>query len=98
VIETLSGLGICPSYSKANKVLHDVADAARVSVLKILLHVVIVIATHILQNKIKELAKHPQVVVVYDNIYFKDTKRDEYVGHKATMRAMTTAGIIHPAW
>ena len=30
VIETLSGLGICHSYCKANKVLHDVADAARV--------------------------------------------------------------------
>ena len=30
VIETLSGLGICHSYSKTNKVLHDVADAARV--------------------------------------------------------------------
>ena len=30
VIETLSGLGICHSYWKANKALHDVADAARV--------------------------------------------------------------------
>jgi hypothetical protein len=51
--------------------------------------------THILQNKIKELAKHPQAVVVYDSITFKDIKRDEYVGHKATMQAMTTACIIH---
>ncbi|KAN0074986.1 hypothetical protein V8E54_007597 [Elaphomyces granulatus] len=75
VIETLSGLGICHSYCKANRVLHEVADAAR--------------------NKIKELAKHPQAVVVYDNINFKDTKRDEHVGHKATMQAMTTACIIH---
>jgi hypothetical protein len=30
VIETLSGLGICHSYWKANEVLHDVADVARV--------------------------------------------------------------------
>ena len=30
VIETLSGLGICHSYCKANKVLHDVADTTRV--------------------------------------------------------------------
>jgi hypothetical protein len=29
VIETLSGLGICHSYSKANNVLHDVANIAR---------------------------------------------------------------------
>src|SRR5712664_3866233 len=55
------------------------------------------IVTHILhlQNKIKELTKHPQAVVVYDNINFKDTKRDEHVGHKPTMQAMTTACIIH---
>jgi hypothetical protein len=30
VIETLSGLGICHSYSKANKVLHTVSNTARV--------------------------------------------------------------------
>jgi hypothetical protein len=51
--------------------------------------------TYSSQEKIKELAKHLQAVVVYDNINFKDTKRDEHVGHKATMQAMTTACIIH---
>jgi hypothetical protein len=48
-----------------------------------------------LQDKIKELTKHLQAVVVYDNINFKDTKRDEHVGHKAAMQAITTACIIH---
>ena len=92
VIEMLSGLGICHSYWKANRALHDVADAARVCTATIQL---LDQLSHILQNKIKELAKHPQAVVVYDNINFKDTKCDEHVGHKATMQAMTTASIIH---
>jgi hypothetical protein len=33
-------------------------------------------------------------VVVYDNFNFKDTKRDELLGHSATMRAMTTAAVV----
>lgn len=31
---------------------------------------------------------------MYDNFNFKDTRRDEIVGHTATMRAMTTAALI----
>jgi len=31
---------------------------------------------------------------VYDNINFKETKRDQVVGHKSTMIAMTTAVIV----
>ena len=34
------------------------------------------------------------MVIVYDNVNFKDTKRDEVVGHRATMQAMTTAALI----
>ena len=33
-------------------------------------------------------------VVVYDNINFKDTVRDEKLGRKAVMRALTTAAIV----
>jgi hypothetical protein len=31
---------------------------------------------------------------VYDNINFKETKRDQVVGHKSAMIAMTTAAIV----
>ncbi len=44
--------------------------------------------------ELKSLANDPQTVIVYDNINFRDTKRDETLGHAATMRSMTTAAII----
>jgi hypothetical protein len=34
-------------------------------------------------------------VIVYDNINFKDVKRDERLGHTSEMRSMTTAAIVH---
>jgi hypothetical protein len=46
------------------------------------------------RRQLKVLARNPQTVVVYDNINFKDTKRDEVVGHKSHMCSMTTAAII----
>jgi len=33
-------------------------------------------------------------VVVYDNINFKDTKRDKLLGHTSIIRLLTTAAII----
>jgi len=34
------------------------------------------------------------MITVYDNMNFKDRKRDEIVGHKETMRAMMTAVLV----
>lgn len=41
--------------------------------------------------KIREMKNDPRLVVVYDNINFKDTVRDEHMGHRATMEALTTS-------
>ena len=41
------------------------------------------------------LAHDPQMVVVYDNVNFKDTKRDELLGHTSVMRSLTTAAIVY---
>jgi hypothetical protein len=46
------------------------------------------------RRQLKVLARKLQTVVVYDNINFKDTKRDEVVGHKSHMCSMTIATII----
>jgi len=35
-----------------------------------------------------------QVVIIYNNINFKDKKCDQVTGHTDTMRLMTTAAII----
>jgi len=43
---------------------------------------------------LKDIGRDPQTVIVYDNINFKDTVRDEVVGHKSVMRSMTTAAIV----
>lgn len=48
-----------------------------------------------LQEHIRtRLARHPQAVIVYDNMNFKETVRDESLGHKAVMTAMTTAAVV----
>jgi hypothetical protein len=46
-------------------------------------------------KEIPDQAKKPQMVYVYDNINFKNTKRDEHLGHKGTMESLTTAAIVH---
>jgi len=43
---------------------------------------------------LKTLATNPQAVIVYDNINFKDMKRDEVIGNKSEMRSMTTAAVV----
>jgi hypothetical protein len=44
---------------------------------------------------LKTLAHDPRAVVVYDNLNFKDVKRDEVVGHTAEMRSVTTAAVVY---
>jgi hypothetical protein len=35
-----------------------------------------------------------QLVIVYDNYNYLITKRDEHLGHRAQMEAMTTASVV----
>lgn len=52
-------------------------------------------AKFLLYRTLQDLAHDPQMVVVYDNINFKDAKRDEIVGHKSVATtAMTTAVLL----
>jgi hypothetical protein len=47
-----------------------------------------------LQEKLKDLHRNSQIVVVYDNINFKDDKRHEDVGHTRKYKAFTNAAVI----
>lgn len=46
------------------------------------------------KDSIIRLKDDPQIVVVYDNINFKDTVRDGHMGHLATMQALTTSCLV----
>jgi hypothetical protein len=40
------------------------------------------------------VAKDPKTTLAYDNYDYKDTKRDQLLGHTNTIKAMTTSYII----
>jgi hypothetical protein len=48
-------------------------------------------------NKTESIAKlghNPQAVVAYDNMNFKETKRDESIGNQSSIQCMTTSVIV----
>ena len=47
-----------------------------------------------MQEKLKGLYCNNQIVVVYNNINFKDNKRHEDVGHTRKYKAFTNAAVI----
>ncbi|XTI92877.1 hypothetical protein V2W45_1248665, partial [Cenococcum geophilum] len=59
------------------------------------------LANHIINSITKEaeryfktLAYNPQIVVVYNNVNFKDIKRDELLSYISVMRLLITTTII----
>ncbi|KAG5294025.1 hypothetical protein I7I50_04623 [Histoplasma capsulatum G186AR] len=44
--------------------------------------------------KLRQLVKDPRAVIVYDNMNFKETVRDETIGHNDYMAAVTTAAVV----
>ncbi|KIV98311.1 uncharacterized protein PV09_09843 [Verruconis gallopava] len=50
--------------------------------------------TTVAKDELRSYGDNLSTVLVYDNFNFKDTRRDEILGHTATMRAMTTAAIV----